>query len=276
MICKKGDTMKQQRRNARQITEEQKIHADDEHALPFYRFYGMRREIRAWREKLAIWIGRALVIFLLATFAAIVGALSVAFFLYFPELWIKLLVALSVAIFLALTLTRRLRMRKKFCRRLKKLCRETKCKLRFRPKFIRSAKGLPNREDVRIESGSCIYYLRYINTKKYGVSVYLESDGQVKIVKKPLRNKFTLIFNLQPKVTYYPVKMPLPEHGSKRVLCGFVVDPICQSMYYKQKDGGYEATGNGGEHFGVTVYTVNGLFETIRYDSTHQKREIRY
>ena len=270
--------MKQQKRmrpTREERRKEQQMHTEEQ-GMPRYRFYDMRREIGVWRENLALLIGRLVVIFLFGSFFAIAGASAIAFFLYFPELWIKLLIVILAAILFVIKLTGRLRMRRKFYRRLGKLCRATKCKLHFRPKFIRSAKSLPNKEDVRIESGSSIYYLRYINTKKYGVSVYLESDGQVKVVKKPLSNKFTLIFNIQPKITYYPVKMPLPEHGSKRVLCGFVIDPICQSMYYKQKDGGYEATGNGGEHFGVTVYTVKGLFETIQYDSTRPKKEIRY
>ncbi len=245
-------------------------------ALPFYRFYGVRRWIRPWKEKLNLFLGRLLVIFLFVCFFAVAGMSAVAFFLYFPEIWIKLLVVVLAAVILAVNLTRGIRRRRKFYRQLKRLCAENKCKLQFREKFVRSSKGLSGREDIRIESGTCVYYLRYLSTKKYGVSIYIEPDGQVKLVKKPISNKFSLIFNMQPKVTYYPIKMAVPEHGSKRVLCGFVVDPTCQSMYYKQKDGGYEATGNGGEHFGVTAFTVNGLFETVKYDSTHQKREIRH
>ena len=248
----------------------------DGEELPSYRFYGMRRYVKEWKEKLGLFFGRACVFLLFAVYAFIVGLAGYAFFVYFPELWIKVLVAVLVAILVVLHLTKKMRQRRKFCRRIKRACKESRARLSLRPKFIRSAAWQKDREDFRIEAGLRVFYVHYLTVPKYNTSVYLEKPGEIKVVKKPLNNKFTMIFNKKPKVTVYSTEMKTPALEGRRVIRAVVIDPECQSVYCVQKDGGYEATGNGGVHFGTTVYTVKGFCETLKYDSLDSRKEIRY
>lgn len=248
----------------------------EEESLPFYRFYGIRRWIRPWKEKLGLLVGRACVFLLFAAYVAIVGLVAVGFFVYFPEMWIKLVVGILIAVFLVVYLTRDRRRRKKFCRRLKEACREAEAQLFVRPKFIRSPKWQKNHEDFRIEVGLRVFYVQYLSVGKYNSSVYLEREGEIKLVHRPMNNKFTTIFNKQPKVTVLSTDMKTPALDGRRVIRALVVDPECQKIFCVQRDGGYEATGNGGVCFGMTLYTAKGFFDAIRYDDMPKKKSYSY
>lgn len=235
-------------------------------SVPLYRSYGVKRRLRPWTEKIELTFGRIILLWMIGVLVLAAGFCAVGFWLYFPELWVKVILSVVIALIAAVRLTRTMRKRRKFCRGLKKLCKEKKYRLTFVQNFVQSLVWSGNREDFILETGDCVYYARYLTVRKYRSTLYFEKPDAIKLVKRPLNNKFTLIFDIQPRVKYYPIDWgeKASAWGNKRVVKALIVNPVCGEMLYKKKDGGFEATGNGGEHFGYTLFTGSGFLETVR------------
>ena len=238
-------------------------------SVSLYRSYGVKRRLRPWQEKIELTFGRVIVLWILGVllFAAVMCVIG--FYIAFPELWVKVILSVLVGSVVLFRLTRTLRKRKSFCKRLKKLCKKERYRLTYVQNFFQSLIWSGNREDFILETGSCVYYVRYLTVRKYRSSLYFEKPDAIKLVKRPLNNKFTLIFDAKPKIKHYPIDFTIDEKissiwGNKKQIKALVVNPVCAEMFYKAKDGGYESTGNGGEHFGYTVFTGSGFLETVR------------
>ena len=139
--------------------------------------------------------------------------------------------------------------------------------MRTEQNFFQSLVWSSDRQDFRLETEQTTYYVRYLTIHKYRSTLYFESKNLIKLVKHPLNNKFTIIFEFKPKVKYYPLDFQIPsEETEKRIVKALIVNPVCSEMYYKRGEGGYEATGNAGEHFGFTVFTGSGFIDTVKRD----------
>ena len=133
--------------------------------------------------------------------------------------------------------------------------------------FFQSLVWSADRQDFRLETERAIYYARYLTVRKYRSSLYLENANLLRLLKRPINNKFTVIFDRKPKSKYYPINFQIPsEPTDKQVIKALIVNPVCEEMYYKRKEGGYEVTGNRGEHFGFTVFTGSGFIDTVKRD----------
>lgn len=234
--------------------------------LPSYRYYGKRRRAHPLLDKISFYALLSCWFFLCALYVFAFVAVGYGFFFGMPEMWIKVLVLLVVGVVATLRLTKTLRCRRKFYRQLKKVCQRSKARLTVRPRFVFSSAGQEGREDIRIESGLRVFYVQYLLLPKHRTTVYIEKSGDVRVVKQPINNKFSIIFNKKPKVRYYSTAMKTPALDGRHVIRALVFDPGNQNLRFEKHDGGFEATGNGGEHFGITVYTVSGFFDAIQGD----------
>ena len=250
--------------------------AQDE-SVPLYRSYGVKRWLRPWQEKIELTFGRVIVLWVLGVLLFAVAMCIIGFYIAFPELWVKVLVSVLVGGWLLFRLTRTLHKRRTFCKKLKKLCKSQKYRLTFVQNFFQSLIWSGNREDFILETGRCVYYVRYLTVRKYRSSLYFEKPDAIKMVKRPLNNKFTLIFDIKPRTKYYPIDWgeKASVWGNKRIVKALVVNPVSAEMFYKSKDGGYESTGNGGEHFGYTVFTGSGFLETVRRNEEKEANTVR-
>lgn len=236
-----------------------------------YRSYGVKRRLRPWQEKINLTFGRVIVLWMLGVLLFAAATCVVGFFVWFPELWVKVLLGVLAGGFAVFRLTRTLRKRRRFCKKLKRLCRAKKYRLTYVQNFFQSLVWSGNREDFVLETGGCVYYVRYLTVRKYRSSLYFEKPDAIKLIKRPLNNKFTLIFDMKPRTKYYPIDFTIDERlstiwGNKKQIKALVVNPVCAEMLYKSKDGGYESTGSGGEHYGYTVFTGSGFIETVKRD----------
>ena len=256
--------------------EEHYKHTDADGSVPLHRSYGVKRRVHPWREKAALTAGRVFVLWVLGTLLYVAGFGLVMFWIYFPEIWLRLLSVILILSIVLIRATRTIRKRRKFCRRLKKLCKNNKYRLTLEQNFFESLIWSADRHDFRLETGKFVYYVRYLTVGKYRSSLYFEQKDLIKLVKRPLNNKFTVIFDAQPRIKYYPIDFQTPEGGNKRVIKALVVNPVCEEMFGKNKDGGYEVTGNGGEHFGFTVFTGSGFLEAVKRNEKESQREIQY
>ena len=82
--------------------------------VPLYRSYGVKRRLRPWHDKLENIVSRVALIWVLGVLALAASFCVVGFCLYFPELWIKVVLLVILGILLLIRLTRTLRKRKKF------------------------------------------------------------------------------------------------------------------------------------------------------------------
>jgi hypothetical protein len=249
--------------------------ASDE-AVPLYRTYGVKRRLRPWQEKINLTFGRIVLIWMLGILGFAACACIVGFWLYFPELWVKVLLSLLIVAVLAIRMTRTLRKRLKFMRKLKRLCKRKKYRLTPVQNFFQSLFWSGNREDFVLETGRCVYFVRFLTVRKYRSTLYFEKPDAIKLVTRPLNNKFTLIFDVQPRVRYYPMDFTVDERicglwKNKKQIKALLINPVSSEMLYRKRDGGYESTGNGGAHYGYTVFTGSGFLETVlRNDETVQ------
>jgi hypothetical protein len=248
-----------------QMKERQTVASD----VPLYRSYGVKKKLRPWRDKLENVVSRVVLIWITCVLALATVFCVVGFCLYFPELWIKVALGVILGILLLIRLTRIPRKRRKFYGKLKKLCKKNKFRLRRERNFLQSFFWTGNREDFILETGSAIYYTRFLTVRKYRSTVFFEKPDEIRVLSKPLRNKFTVIFDIAPRAKHYPLDFNLGENvgsmwGNKRIVKALLVNPVSEEMRYKDKMGGYETTGSGGVHFGYTVFTASGFLESIQ------------
>lgn len=235
--------------------------------LPSYRFYGVKRRVYPRLERLITWAGRIFFSILVLCFVYAVGATAWAFFFYFPEMWLRLLVGIALGTLLILWLTQNLRRRRKCKRALMKVCKQTGARVSFRKGFVRTYSWDGEREDFRIETNTCIYCGHYMGVKKYGTKMYLEGKGMIRLKHSPIQSLFTVMFDVKSTHISRPIRTDLPMHDFKKSKRVLLIHPNCYNIWYKQSGGGYESTGNGGEHHGLTVYRIEGLCDAIKRDA---------
>lgn len=238
-------------------------------SVPLYRTYGVKRRLRPWQEKVELGFSKIALFWVLGTLS-LAATLAIAnFFLYYPEIWVKVLLSAFLVVLLLIRLTRTIRKRAKFTRKLKRMCRKNNYRIDWIQNFLQSLVWSGNREDFILETPNCLYFVRYLTVRKYRSTVYLEGEDRIKLVKRPLQNKFTVIFDIQPRAKYYPLDFSLSHvdglsTNGRPVVKAMIINPVCEEMYYKKKEGGYEITGNGGFHFGFSVFTANGFLEAVK------------
>ena len=185
------------------------------------------------------------------------------FLFYYPELWIKVIAIAGLIIILGLSITKPIRHRIKFFRRLKKLCRKTGASCIFRPNFILSREWLKGEADFCIETDSYIFFSHFLMPNKYRSTVYIKQSKEITIITAPPNNKFSVIFGRKAKAKKYSIQVELPLEYHKEVIHALVINPDCQKFLAEKQDGGFEATGNGGIINDLTVYTADGFFEIL-------------
>jgi hypothetical protein len=235
-------------------------------SVPLHRSYGVKRRLRPWQEKLELGFGKIILFWILGILTFVSSGTVIMFFLYFPEMWIKILLLLVFGFLLFLRLTRVMRKRGKFERRLRRICRKRGFRLSRRQNFFASLIWSGNRDDFVLETTDAKYFVRYLTIRKYRSTAYLESEKLIRLVKRPLKNKFTVIFDIVPRAKYYPLDFKVienPASAEKRVVKAMILSPVCEEVFYKKSDGGYETTGNGGRHFGYTLFTGGGFLDTL-------------
>ena len=236
-------------------------------STPLHRSYGVKRRVHPWREKAASTAAKVFALYVMWIYVMIVGTAFVMFWLYFPELWVKVVLTAAVAFAFLVRLTRTVRRRQRFCRRLRKVCRAHGYSMQREQGFFASLVWSSDRQDFHLETDHVIYYVRYLTVRKYRSSLYIEGEHLLRLLKRPINNKFTVIFERKPTNKYYPLDFQIPsEPTDKRVVKALIVNPVCEEMYYKRREGGYEVTGNRGEHFGFTVFTGSGFVDAVKRD----------
>ena len=264
---RKGERMK--KKNSREEMTERPDRSASH--VELHRSYGVQRRLRPWKEKIEIGFYKIFLFWVLGILSLAAILAIVNFWLYYPEIWIKLLLSLLIGGFVFVRLTRTVRKRRGFIRRLKRSCKSYGYTLSAKQGVFRSMIWSGNREDMVLTTQTCEYRIRFLTVRKYRSTLYLEGEELLRLVKRPLNSRFTDIFDFRPRAKYYPLEFRTEDEcasETKKLICRvLLVNPVCEEIRYKKKDGGYETTGNGGTHFGYTVYTAGGFLNTLKQDT---------
>lgn len=237
-------------------------------ATPLYRSYGVTRRVHPWREKFRDIVVQITTIFMIGIIVLAISLGFIMFMVFCPELWIKLLVGGLLIFLILLRLTRTLRKRRKFTRKLKKLCKRNLYSLTYEQNFFQSLVWSSDRQDFVLKTKSKIYYVRYLTVGKYNSTLYMDAPDRLRLVKHPSNHKLAIIFDGVSRVKEYFLDFKVPESMfSMPTVKVLVVNPVCRDMKYKTHDRGYEVTGDGGNHFGYTVYSGTGFIESLKRDA---------
>lgn len=258
MIC-----IKQNKKARHEISERNPV--------PLYRSYGVTRKEYSAIETLKMWLERIVAAFFLLIPATALTLGLVAVLIYSNAL--TKVVLWTVIIYLVLSaITKKARIRLKLNRKIKKCCKNNRFDLDFERKFFESLKWSDDGCDLTVETASRIYYIHTLYVTKARQKILFESAEAIKLITPPPRGRLWtvlgIIFNLKTRTKALSVNLSGDRSiGKKEGVSVILVLPGCQNMSYRISSASTVPTGNGGEHFGYTVFTAKGLINFLpRYE----------
>ncbi|MBQ2999326.1 MAG: hypothetical protein IJD64_02580 [Clostridia bacterium] len=243
---------------------------DESEEVSLHRSYGKKRKVYPLWERIKLTFFQGLTLWLLIPWLIVALLLYIAFMCFFPELWFKIFVNILLWGFLLFRLTRTLRKRRKFTKKLKKLCKKKNFRIRYEQNFFQSLIWSPDKQDFVVETRDMSYYVRYLTINKYHSTLFFESENLLRLVKDSPRGFFR-IFSTKSKIKKYPFDFQIPERYGRKTKKVLIANPVCAEMKTKSPNGGYETTGDGGVQFGFTVHTGSGFLEALTRDDERRK-----
>ena len=258
--------------------KKQKAEISKFNPVPRYRAYGITRNEYAWVEHVKLWLVRiaAIIILGIPSTALALGSIAV---LSYSSLVIKTILWTAIASFAIAALTKKVRIRLKFNKKLKKFCKDKRYALDFERKFFESLKWSQDQCDLTVETESRIYYVHTLYATKARQKVLFESAKTIKLITPPPKGRLWvvlgIIFNFKTKTKTLSLDLSGDRSiGKKEGVPVILVLPSCQNMSYRLSNVSIVPTGNGGEHFGYTVFTAKGFMNFLpRYEENLRQKD---
>ncbi len=240
-----------------------KVEVSEYNPVPLYRSYGKTRREYKFIEEIKLFFVRAAGAFVLGV-PLMLLAVGVAALMIWGDLLVKVVVLLAVVTFLGVFATRKLRNRASFLKKLKKLCRDRGYGLKIDRGVIRSLIWDGENYDFTLETGKEVYYVNIIGAENSRQKLCLDSEGEFKLMLPPLKNQFTIIFGFKTKVKKYKMDFSsVPSFEGKKAVKVILMTPSFGDVEYRKSEISTAPTGNGGEHFGITLYTAKGFLNKL-------------
>lgn len=234
--------------------------------IPLYRSYGVKKKYNPTLIKLNNFLARSLVAFFIFFQLFVVSTVAFAFWFYAGEL-ISTVVTLILVTLLYFLNTRIPRARRKFTKKLRKLCKEKKYRLEFKRSFWKSLSWADKDEiDFSLKAGKYTYFVRYATATKTLSTMSFLSKTELVYTKHPRNNKFTLIFDFKDKKKLLPITFPsYINSDDKYSIKAILINPVPMNIEKKGSFGeGMEPTGTGERLFGYTIFNGTGFIETVQ------------
>ncbi len=236
--------------------------------VEMYRSYGVTKKVRGWQ----VLLNDLLVKIIFAAFCiatAILIAIGGTAWLTMGGLMFTTFFGLVFFTFLLIKSTRIPRARRKFFRKLKKICKQYK----FRFTQVRSVwrgfgwdddKGI----DFILKAGHYTYYVKFATAYKSNSSFTFLSKTELKYTRYRLKNIFNLIFDRYDKSKMLKIVFPpsIDEHSKtdKRVI---ILNPVPKEIFAKNNMGVTVPTGSGDHSFGYYVFTGSSFINDVLRDN---------
>lgn len=267
---------------AKQIIDENKEADKEEEVtnvvygeIPLYRSYGVKKKYNPTLIKLSNFLARSLVAFFIFFQLFVVSTVAFAFWFYAGEL-ISTVVTLILVTLLYFLNTRIPRARRKFTKKLRKLCKEKKYRLEFKRSFWKSLSWADKDEiDFSLKAGKYTYFVRYATATKTLSTMSFLSKTELVYTKHPRNNKFTLIFDFKDKKKLLPITFPsYINSDDKYSIKAILINPVPMNIEKKGSFGeGMEPTGTGERLFGYTIFNGTGFIETVQRNAEKEKNK---
>ena len=234
--------------------------------IPLYRTYGVTKKYRPRLIKFNNMLAKSMVLYLIAMELLIVAIAGFAFWFYSGELIATVVTILLVSIFYR-TNTRIPRLRRKFTKKLKKLCRENGYSLEFKRGFWKSLSWADKGEiDFVLKANAYTYYVRYATATRVLSTMSFLSKSELLYTKHPRNNKFTLIFDFKDKKKVMHISFPeYIDDNDKYSIKAILINPVPMNIEREGAFGsGREPTGTGEKMFGYTIFNATGFIETVK------------
>lgn len=246
-----------------------RVHTDEtdySSEMPSYRCYGVKKKIYPRWEKFKVLLLKIAATILLAVpFSLIVVALC-AFYFAGP-LIIRTAMTITIIVTLYVVISRPYRKRAKLLRSIKNLCNGKRSAFSFElpdKKSFFSLKWREREENFSVTTLTKVYRVKLLSVRSRRAILRFESPEEMIVEKRPLSNKFTVIYDLKTKYKHYAVDFSqLPDIKGREVVNAIVVCPTCGEWKYKSGIG-YVITGNAETVFGRKVYTSTGFINDLK------------
>ena len=250
--------MKNKKRNPSERAETSKYNP-----IPLYRSYGKtKKEYELWERFLALLEKIFTIVFLGLIFYII--AVSVISWMIYGGVLVRTLVTVVTITVLSIYFTKTIRKRHLLYRKLKKACAANHYDLNFERPFFKSLKWSKDQSDITIITSHAIFYIHLLAVPSYRSILYFDSASEMRIVKPPLKNKFSVIFDFKTKVKKISLDFSdARKYDGKITKKIILVNPVCNEMHYKVSEISTSQTGNGGEHFGYQIFTATGFINYL-------------
>lgn len=251
--------MKKQKKNPNERAE-----VSEYNPIPLYRAYGStKKEYKLWEEFLAF-ILKAVAIFVMGLFIFAVG-IAVFAWLRFGGILVQTAITFTVFLLLFFIYTKTIRKRISLNKKLKTVCLENHFELTRGRSFFESLKWSKNKSDLTIVTNSTVFYVHLLAVPKYRCHICFDSASEIRIIKPPLNNRFTVIFGFKTKTKKLTLDFSdARQFEGKKTRKIILVNPVCGEMYYKVSNISTSQTGNGGEHFGYQIFTASGFVNYLK------------
>ncbi len=240
-----------------------------EHDVPMWRAYGKHKVYRLWMSKLydiaAIFL---FCLFILIPFGAVVAVILLASFKYaatYSFAMAIVLLAIAIALIFFYTVVLRVpRKRAVFYRKLKKACKKNGYRITYNRGFFRSLTWAgDDKLDLIVKAGRWTYYVKLLGSPNSKSDVTFCYDGRLIYRKLRLKNLFTAVFGLKPRIRERRISFPKYAE-SERTVKVIILNPVPAEVYKKKANGDTEMSGNEDNIFGYTIYSGSGFIEAIR------------
>ena len=210
-----------------------------------------------------LWFGRIFVILLMG-FEVGVAAFGWYMFLVYGNLLVTTIILTAVATLCLYIITKPIRKRIKFLLKLRRVCRKNGFVYKAERGFFKSFFWSPDKIDFTLKTNTHIYYVHYLTMIKYRCALIFLDENNFISRTMPLQNRFTVIFDIKPKIKGYKVSFPKSiSQGAMENVNVILVNPTCCEFNTKNKNGSLEPTGNGAECFGYTLFTGSGFISNL-------------
>ena len=243
---------------------EERAEVSEYNPVPLYRAYGSTKREHKWWEEFLAFIQKAVAIFVMGLFIFAI-AIAVYAWLRFGGILVQTAVAVTAFLIVFFIYTKTIRKRISLNKKLKKVCLENHFELTRGRSFFESLKWSENKTDMIIVTKSAVFYIHLLGVPKYRSHICFDSASEIRIVKPPLNNRFTIIFGFKAKTKKLTLDFSdVRQFEGKITRKIILVNPVCNEMYYKVSEVSTSQTGNGGEHFGYQIFTAGGFVNYLK------------
>ena len=253
--------------NEDQVKDKIKIERSEYNPVPLYRSYGVTSKERPLLTKIKVIIQKATATFVFGV-PILVAAVGILSFIIAGTVLVRTAILLPLGIFIILRLTKTLRKRLKLIRSLKRLCKKHGYKYGYKLEMNAnplSPKWTNGRGKLIFHTNTKVYHVAIFAIRKYRSKLQFESDTEMTLIKPPLRNKFTAIYDFRTKYKKLNIDFSgVAETAGKETVKAVVICPTCEEWSYRYSATSYVPTGNAETVFGYKAYTASGFIKDLR------------